>query len=67
VSDLLPTTAGTPTAALAADSGCAFDLPDYDFFRSSGVNSSPICALLLPQGFGVSIAVSDFSAVLQDI
>ena len=67
VSDVLPGTAGTPTAALAADSGCAVDLADHDFSRSSGGNSSATAALLLPRGFSVSIAVSDFSAVLQDI
>jgi hypothetical protein len=38
----------------------------HDLSIHPGSNFSPIAALLLPQGFSASIAVSDFSAVLQD-
>jgi hypothetical protein len=39
----------------------------HDSPVSSGVNFSPTAAPLLPQGFTASIAVLNFSAVLQDI
>jgi hypothetical protein len=39
---------------------------DRDLSVHPGVNSSSTAALLLPQGFSASIAISAFSAVLQE-